>query len=101
MKITGSLCTAAQFTASYHSPCEVDPSPIVVSTTASSPRILIPSPIPEAWQLWVATGEECLTTLARRRLQWLGICRAPDDGSPCFPIRPRKNHQGGGPRASS
>src|SRR4030067_407971 len=61
MKITGRRCTAAQFTASYHSPCEVEPSPMVVSTTASSPRILIPSPMPEAWQLWGGTGAPSCT----------------------------------------
>ncbi len=94
MKMTGSLWMAAQFTASYHSPCEVDPSPMLVSTTAFSPRSLIPSPIPEACGAWVATGEEWLTTFALRRLQWLGIWRAPEVGSPFFPINPSMKSSG-------
>ena len=85
---------AAQLTPSYHSPWEVEPSPVVVRTTASSPRILMARPMPEACGVWVATGEEWLTTFARRKLQWLGICRAPELGSPFLPISPRANSRG-------
>ncbi len=73
---------------------------MVVSTHLFSLRSFIASPIPAACVVCVATGAEWLTMFISRRLQWLGICRAPEVGSPCLPISASMKSRGFIPSAS-
>jgi len=83
------LWIAAKFSPSCQSPSLVAPSPNQQPTAACSSRYRIAYAIPVACGTWVAIGDEWLTMPRRRALQWLGICRPPEDGSSAFENTPR------------
>ena len=61
-KITGSLNTAAKFSASWKSPSEVPPSPTMARHTTSSPRRRAALAIPTACSIWVVRGVDWMET---------------------------------------
>src|ERR1700676_4561635 len=78
-KITGSAWTAAKFTPSCHSPCEVAPSPNWQKTTGSRLlRYLGFHPAPTACVHWAAMIDEIDAIPSAFAVTWLMIERPPE-----------------------
>ena len=68
--MTGSLCTPAQFIASWKSPREVEPSPNQVSAQRCSPRSLNAIAIPVATSIMSGSIETIPTQPSLRSPKW-------------------------------